>query len=292
MKTVITTISTEDYFQHYLPLYIYILRKEYPEYDVKTFIKGKTDELTKKAFAYLREHIEFEDPIQVFKNYGLLESTINCLRFLVPEKHFKGYDYVIFTDLDLLIFRSKPTLLNWHLKRMKRLRTCYAGHRGPKLQPHRPEISFEGWVGRFKRVAAGFFMATPEWFKRTKTARARYKKKARCGKLGGYREMDEVMLARILKESKLPVPPLYKKENFKIDERGIHLGDFKYSMKKRYESLRKMRKKVTNKNIKKFYDLDNDPIWQGLIKILCKDPKIKKRLNRATEVLENIRKKK
>lgn len=291
MKTCITTIVSDNYFQHYLPLYIYILRREYPEYTVKTFIKGKIDTTTEKCFKIMRDAgVKFEDPISIFERLPeKRESTINCLRFLIPHKHFKRFDQVIFTDVDLLLFRTAPTLKGWHMSRMKKMKTCYAAHHGPPKRPYRPEISLSGWMGRFERIGAGFVMVTPRWWERTKGMRQYYRKKAVNGKIGGYRESDEVMLARIVKDSGLPMPPL----GFNIKLRGVHLGDFKSTMKKRYTSKSTMKNKVSKQNVKNFCQLEEDKVWCELLAVLEAEGghKLYKKYQRAKKVFKRLRKK-
>jgi len=291
MKTCITTIASDDYFQHYLPLYIYILRREYPEYTVRTFIKGKIDLVTEKCFKIMeRAGVEFERPISIFERLPTKrESTINCLRFLIPHKHFRGFEQVLFTDVDLLLFRTKPTLIRWHIKRMQKMKTCYAAHHGPLKRPYRAEISLLGWTERFERIGGGFVMVTPRWWKITEKARHYYRKKAVDGKIGGYRESDEVMLGRIIKDSGLPMPPL----GFNIKLRGVHLGDFKSTMKKRYHSKSTMKNKISRSNIKNFIELEEDKTWCKLLAVLDAEGghKLYKKYQRAKKVFKRLRRK-
>lgn len=283
MKTCITTLVSADKFQHYLPLYIYVVRKEYPEYYLKTFITGKLNPLVEQCLNYLRDSgVNFDEPISVFNNIQMIESTANSLRFLVSENYFEGMDYVIFTDADLLLFRNSPTLLEWHLKRLKKMKSCYAGHHGPYRKKYRPEISKEGWVNNFERVSAGFLMVTPKWFKKTLKARKAFIRVALSGKLGGFREFDEVMLGRITKSSGLPMPP----KGFCMKQRGIHLGDFKKQMKRRFKSPSRIKKKTAPQIVRKYLDLNNDPIWKGLKQILDPCNFIMVPLERSRKILE------
>ena len=288
MKVCITTIVTDNYYQLYLPLFIYVLRKEYPEYDVKTFIKGQISPQNQRALDILGEKYKYIKPKTIFKDVPEIKSTINCLRFLVPEKYFQKYEYVIFVDVDLLLYRTKPTLFDWHLRRLKKIGSCYAGHHGPIRKKYRPEISKAGWVGKFERVSGGFFMVNQKWFKKTKKARAHFMKKALQAKLGGYREADEVMLCNILKKSGLKVPPW----GFKRILRGIHLGDFKPAMKKRYHSDKKLTKKIDPKCCKRFVEYNKDETWVKLIDTVCEEKHIKQVIVKAKKILKQRSRKK
>lgn len=276
-KICCTGIASDNYYQLYLPLFTYILNKEYPEYEVKTFIKGNLNAINKKIYS----KFNLVKPISIFKEIPEKRSTINCLRFLVPERHFKNYKYVIFLDVDLLIFRTTPTLFQWHKQRMKDIGSCYAGHHGPWKKRHRPKIAPRGWKGDYERVAGGLFMATHKWFKKTKSARNFYLDLARKRKLGGYREADEVMLCNILKKSNIPVPPM----GFTRKLRGVHLGDFKSTMRKRYNSKSKMTRKVSRANAKKFLEYQNDAKWLELCSIVEQNKYIANIAKRATKIL-------
>ena len=193
----------------------------------------------------------------------------------------------MFTDADLLLFRNeKITFEDWHIDRMNSIGSNYAGHLGPLRYPRRFNLpNWHGWTGNYERVAGGFFYATDEWFKSVKNIRKMMRKGVKKGLIGGYRENDEVMLAQILKMSGLPMPGRYK-ENFKIALRGLHAGDFKKSMKKRYTSSRKMNKKIRPSIARKYIDtVDNDPIWQGLTKILSEDKVLDGIMRRSVKVV-------
>jgi len=281
MKVCLTAIVSDNYYQLYLPLFIYTLHREYPEYEVKTFIKGKVSEQNARALAVLEKKFAINQPIEIFSNIKEKKSTLNCLRFLIHEKHFKKYDYVIFLDADLLIYKTSPTLLEWHLKRMKKIGSCYAGHHGPWRKRYRPQIAPNGWRGSFERVSGGLFLATPKWFEKTHKIRKTFLSEIMAGKLCGYREADEVMLCNILKKSGLPVPPM----GFPKELRGVHLGDFKPGMKKRYLSNRKMNKKLTLHNAKKYIACQSDETWKEMIKIIYEERHIKKVIDMANIVI-------
>ena len=287
---IVTTLTTADWYQHYLPMYIYILRKEYPDYYVRTFIRGEMDDITKRALKYLHsQDVDFDMPIEnIYVNYPHLPSTTNCLRFLLPVKmgRFEG-ESVLFTDCDLLLFNNnKISLEEWHIERMNQIGSCYAGHRGPNRYPRRPHLpGWTGWIGDYERIAGGFFYVTPEWFDKVKKARKVLRRAVKYGSWGGFREADEVMLARITKKCGLPMPGRYR-ENFKISLRGIHMGDYRKNMKKRYTSSKKMDKKIRPVIAQKYIDtVNNDPIWKGLVNILSEDRVIAGILKRSVKVV-------
>jgi hypothetical protein len=83
------------------------------------------------------------------------------------------------------------------------------------------------------------------------------------GRLGVYREQDEVILANILKDSKLSIPP---SKYYPRDLRGLHLGDFKFS--KRWTNPEKMSNYLTDGTIKSFLQISTTKDWLSTVKTL------------------------
>ena len=240
------------------------------------------DELTKKALNVLTSSgIHHDKPIEnVFKDIPAQISVSNCLRFLLPDSYFPGMDRVIITDADLLLFRNSPTLLKWHEKR--KISGVYTGHHGPWKKRRRIDVTGPaGWKGKFERVAGGFFMATPQWYKVTAKIRKKYTKKIKAGKIAGYRESDEAMLGNMIKAAHLLMPPF----GFCKKQRGVHLGDFKKGMEHRYKSKGKIKSRVAPQIARRFLDLKNDSIWKDLTKVLEADEKLTHILKVARNVL-------
>jgi hypothetical protein len=206
-------------------------------------------------------------PYYAWATDGNTRSATNMCRFLLGWNYFEDLDpdYVLMVDADLLLFQDP---LAWHLVNMDP-KGCFAGHHGPYRKPYRPEVSNKGWHGDFERVAGGFFLMSRQWFEQTKVAREKYCNLLYDGKLApGWREMDEVILARIIKESGLTVP---KNKRFPAELRGVHLGDFRDDMTHRWTNMEKMQSKLTNENCLNFRTLEADNVWQELLKVLSHD---------------------
>lgn len=260
MKLVLTTLVSQD-FACYLPLYQYCAAKYLPDWHVRTFIRGS-------VCGYAHDFVPGEKPVEHVlvpcpggSDDSATKSASNLCRFLLRWEHFADLDpdYVLITDADLLLFQDP---LAWHLAQMKEL-GCYAAHHGPYKKPFRPEISSNGWRGDFERVAGGFVLVTKKWFEAVEERQHVYERRLFMGGLGqGWREMDEVILARMLKESGLPVPT---NKRFPAELRGIHLGDFKDSMTHRWTNTAKMIGKLTTDNGLQFRTLEADPVWQKIL---------------------------
>jgi hypothetical protein len=113
-------------------------------------------------------------------------------RFL---KTIEGYDYVLITDIDMLLLAPRGGLLNYYLRESQKTGGCYSNSsRSPKEK-----------LGR--RRLTGVHFCKSGWFERTEAARAKYMSLLNAGKLGRGFFDDETTLFRIVVESGLPLPP-------------------------------------------------------------------------------------
>lgn len=263
------TLATPGHFAHYLPLYTYVLKKFHPDVEIDTVTTGELDRMTLEAFSAFGSK---EVLPRIIPREMRLEGEANLWRFLISPK-LPTCAYTLITDVDLLLFNNP---VPWHLLRMGD--GCFAGHRGPKHKPARPEIhGAGGWTGEFERTAGGFFLVKQEWYPKTVDARFGVRVELNTDVLHptGWREMDEVMLSRIIKSSGMPMPT---EKAFPPELRGIHLGDFKESMRHRWTSLNKMAKLLTNENCFAFRQLEADVVWQRMLSALRGDTELMQEL--------------
>ena len=267
----ILTVCTADHFQHHIPLFIRCIRRWGDGVDIHIFVRGELDDLTKKAMSKLEEYGVCKGYDFIHENYAMDypfdESTTNCLRFLVDTPEICSYAQTMITDVDLMLFND---LFPWHMQRMVDTEQPFAGHHGPWRKPYRPEVSKEGWVGAFERVAGGFFCTTPAWYVQTAKQREYQSHDLKDGRLGKWRESDEVMLSRIIKGSGMKVPG----KGFPLELRGVHLGDFKPSMKHRYTDMGKMATKLSESNAQNYLLIRRDKAFSDVLDIVKKDPEI------------------
>ena len=270
MRRAFVTVCTADHFQHYIPLYLYCLRNYGA--DVHVFVRGEIDDMTNAALDVIGLYIHCIVE-GIFLGYPFDVSTTNCLRFIVDTPVLRGYDYLMITDIDLLLFEDP---FPWHINGLTDQPFC--GHHGPYKFPKRPGIS--PWVGDMERVAGGFLLVTKDWWKKTDAARKEYGKQLFevDTKFGTYRESDEVMLARIIKDSGMSVP---ESKYFPPSLRGVHLGDFKSSMSHRWQNPQKMASKLTIENCFKYQNMTMDDRWRAMVGCLAGDGVL-------MQILENV----
>ena len=257
MTKAFLTVCTADHFQHYIPLFAYCLRKFAA--DIHIFVRGELDEMTESALTcftpttpYIFEGVYLDYPYDV--------STTNCLRFLTDTPALREYDYVLILDIDLLLFTDP---FPWMISELKG--KCFMGHHGPYTKPKRPGIS--PWHGNMERIAGGFFLVTKDWWEKTAGSREFFASTLKNSnlRLGTYRESDEVMLARIVKEAGMLVP---ESKYFPSELRGVHLGDFKASMSHRWTNIDKMVTKLSIENCFNYQRMANEDTWKKMIEAL------------------------
>lgn len=215
-------------------------------------------------------HVRVFDKDELFPKYH--KSTVALLRFLVPNRYFKKYDYVYFTDADFIFVPQRPSLFDYHKRIIKESRVPYSGFRGPVKKK-----GVQVWRGNYGRIGGGCFMVAQEWFDATRKWREKYLEYIKDKKL--YREEDEVYLFSINRKSGLKVP---KKPNhflngkkFDINYRSLHLGDFKQHFS-RWRKVKTMKRRFLS-----------DACIKGYLKLL--EDKEFRTLREKAMLNENIR---
>ena len=296
-KVLITTVCSADEFSYYIPMFIYSVKRAYPAYYVKIFVTGELPPDIKNFLPRLKQMCNYNWEIleNQFSEVPKMRTYLNnALRHFVPDEHYAGYDYGYITDVDFLIFRHKPTLKQHFERLIIKCKTPYVSARGPYRKPRRKNITRHGWIKKFKRVISGrVFFKVPEYLDKTKKQRDAYYRRILkdehdswdTHKPGSYREYDEVMFNRILKESGLRTPrkPAKTVCGLPIGStyRDIHLGDFKFD--KRAHATGKLKKRIRDENINHFRKMENEAAWKEVVAVCCKNDKIR-------EVMRRLRK--
>jgi hypothetical protein len=100
----------------FIPIYTYSILRSYPDYYVKTFLRGPLDERVANSLQVIRDNIS--DRFDVVENYcnDLVTGDTRLLRWLIPEDYFYDFDNVYFGDVDILVVKENPSILDSHLK--------------------------------------------------------------------------------------------------------------------------------------------------------------------------------
>ena len=251
-ETYLNCITTmvSGWYKHFIPMFEYSAKRAMPDVDVKVFSMEK-----------------------LFPEYN--RSSVNSLRFFIPKKLLKNYNYVYFTDVDFVFLPHNKDLFDYHIQVANATAQGYSGHRGPIRAKKR---GFKNWSGKHTRIAAGAFMVNREWFDRTEKIKAELLPSLVTGVK--YRESDEMMLHTILRESKyrtpLKVGRFADNRKYNIRYRDVHLGDFKGSFT-RWKDIKRMKRKfLTNENVKAYSVLSRDREWRHIVDKACQNHHIKR----------------
>lgn len=267
MKAIIHT--SDDYFQHYIPLFAYCFHRLYPTVEIHATIYGKPDQLTRDAaleqpYLFLREDNRSVPPAMG--------------RFLeVPPGD------VLIADADILFMA--PGLIEYCQRMAKQLNTCYYAAHGARKKPQRFPDS---WKGEKERLCGAFVYVTPEWSKKTKVFREMTMHALNNGKLQEYREEDEVVLCNLCKFACLPIN---QDKFFPLQHRGVHLGDFKPEMEHRFTDMAKMAGKLHREALQAFRIMEEtNKEWGELVNmIVSEDSKIGKIFDNLYDYMEKVR---
>ena len=121
MSFLITTVVSGELYQNFAPVYIYSLKKAYPEYSVKIYSWGKIPKNIKEILIDINCEdcfIEVDYPIDKTPN------NTKAARWLYT--HDENYDYIFVGDIDFFICSETPSLLEHHLNFCKEQNLPYS----------------------------------------------------------------------------------------------------------------------------------------------------------------------
>lgn len=196
--------SCDAQYSPYLPIFLHSATRAWPDTDIAVITVGVDPTIPKNP----RVHI-----VQIDEHCrGMSESGWNtaALRFLVCPELFLDYDFILFTDIDMLLFPEKIPLQDQHAHHMKKDGTlCY-------------ENWVMSWHDSIPRLL-GIHFITRTWWERTASARAYELEQLRKAP-ANVAWYDEIMLGRIVKKSGLPYPPDAPKM---WRHHGVHIGEWR-----------------------------------------------------------------
>ena len=105
-------------YQGWIPLYIYSIKKNYPDYDIKIFV----DNCLSVEIRRLLEKYDLIDSAIIYENVlSDLDYVVKddmekrCLRWLLNGYGLEDYQYVYWGDIDIYIVQEKVSLLQQHI---------------------------------------------------------------------------------------------------------------------------------------------------------------------------------
>lgn len=132
-------------------------------------------------------------------------QQLKCLRWIIPESFFQGFDYVYMGDVDMLICEEPISLADQHINHMNLEKLPYSN----TVRPNSERMS-------------GLHFMSNEYFKKIEASRSFFVKKIKSGSI--YK--NENFLYQLIKRSGLQFPSDYFRPHH-----GIHLGLWRNSPK-------------------------------------------------------------
>lgn len=267
MKVCFTSFVFGNY-QKYIPFYIYSIARTYPNAYVRVFYDGflenKINDILlelKKSNVASFEVIELKDAsINEFEKYKIKGGGKKLVRWLFDSSNFKGFDFVYFGDVDILILPEEISLMDLHIAQMKRMGLPFS---------NKVRVDANGIP--VKRLTGLHFIETENYFLKIDPIVKRIKS-------------DVVFRKQFLEDVERDETLLYKinKEAFSFDDKklieaerpwhGMHLG------------ITRGNNKMNIKTIEENSSLTLEEIKRNLIKFL--DDKLFKKIQKKVFVIE------
>jgi hypothetical protein len=254
-----------DKYQGFIPLYIYSILKNYPDYSVIIYVDYKLDDNIKKQLSYLRDLGEFEVN-ENFADQYLNQTKIKdvhgfkkALRWLIFDEKFKKFEAVYIGDVDIFICKETPGLFEQHMKHCEVLNLPYSNFLRKQIRVEKPNIkillkimfkvSFKTFINQCKtkniplsRLSGLHFIKTEPYFEKITPLFDKYLNIITGKNRDEYYEQkymlnNESLLYDLIEDSGLGLPPVspngplhdYRDVN-SISFRphhGVHLGIFR-----------------------------------------------------------------
>lgn len=217
MKDLLIFTVAEGRYQNYAEMWELSLSKAYPEYDTH-ILRLDTDN-------------------RLPRYYGA------CIRYLFDHLRFHEYKYLYIGDIDMMIVRESPTILEFHKKELDETGLCYSNtQRGRET------------MGQ-ARLTGLHFVDNDWWWRLTFDARAKWYNRLVFGNIGHSPIDDELMLMQIVKDSGFGLPP--PRRDLIERHHGLHLGTVRAHEKESHQALREA--------IRIRVDKDKAVKWQEIV---------------------------
>ncbi|MDQ0243018.1 hypothetical protein J2S09_000554 [Bacillus fengqiuensis] len=133
-KTLCMSVYVFGEYTKYIPYYVYSILKSYPDYFVKIFCMDRLSAKENACLDMIRKDLSTnfvvkEDyfPYPKFRE----KKTGKPLRFLIPHSEFSEFEHVYIGDVDFLIIKETPSLLEGHLEHCKNIELPYSNQIRP-----------------------------------------------------------------------------------------------------------------------------------------------------------------
>lgn len=198
----VMTIFSGETYQWFAPMFARMINKNIPDADVLMYCHGpctlperyRSDVITKGVINLI--------PVDGYRTAAL--------RFLYSDKTIESYDYVLITDVDMMITKETDSIVSQHVRSMMLWDTdCYD--------------NYNHGTGK-DIILPGVHFVAKSWWDKTLAVRSRELADLRLKTTNVYDGYDEKMLGRIVEGSGLKLPTM---EQQMWNHHGLHMGEFR-----------------------------------------------------------------
>lgn len=210
-------VIADEKYKWYVPLFLYSMWRFHPDIPVIVFrnyddddgeIEQATDSFTESGIYKYNVYDVRGD----FKGKDHPYYTA-AVRFCMFEKQLSIYDYVLWTDIDMIICDPGNDICRMHVDRISRDKTvCYENF----VTQHDGE----------SRLAGVHFIATPWWDATRKERESSLRALSEMRSIS--RTLDECNLYNIVRRSNLNLSPVSHGSRERWRHHGLHIGDWRY----------------------------------------------------------------
>jgi len=246
MKSLCFAVFVYGDYSKFIPFYIYSILKSYPEYYVKVFLRESLPEKERKCIELIRERLSsnFEIKENYYSNFKLSDSTMRVLRFLIPYEEFKEFENVYIGDVDFLIVKETPSILERHLKHCEKIGLPYSNviRRGTKRLTGLHFIRVKEYYSKMNKIIKYYLENTDELYRL-------------MNKLNSNEKFLYFIIEKEIGFGKLNQVKKYRPHH------GIHLGCEMVG----YFKNRRERYNLLKNQLNEYF---NDPLFLDMLKIL------------------------
>ena len=121
-KVCLTTFVHGEKYQDFIPLFIYSVKKSYPDYSIKLFVSGSLKDGVRSQLSLLNIFDDFEVLENQFEDLNICSPLeARTVRWILPRENFLAYDYVYVVDIDIFYIIEPISLHKQHIMHMEYL---------------------------------------------------------------------------------------------------------------------------------------------------------------------------
>ncbi|QQK80839.1 hypothetical protein HUG20_13675 [Salicibibacter cibi] len=116
-------------YTKYIPYYVYSILKSYPNYFVKVFVMDRLSTKENACMKMIKKNLStnFEIKENYFPYTPFKDGKKGKpFRFLIPQTEFSEFEYVYIGDIDFLITKETPSLLEGHVNHCEKIGLPYS----------------------------------------------------------------------------------------------------------------------------------------------------------------------